>query len=160
MSATWSRRTRHTLPVHRSGSTHASFANPGAPPRTPLSPPIKAMAGGKYPPLCHFFLPIEVSTTAACRRLAAVLPGHSTIPLVELLLTPSCFFCPRFRDHRARAPASTVHPVGDLHWRQWTLTPVLSFHLQHHRLPLPWPPHWWVPLSDFPLLDLRVAACS
>jgi hypothetical protein len=66
-------------------------------------------------PLHCFFLPAEVSITTARRQLAVALPDHSTIPLVELLLTPSCSFCPRFHDHRARAPASTTHAMGDLH---------------------------------------------
>jgi hypothetical protein len=66
-------------------------------------------------PLHRICLPTEVSIAAACRQLAVALPDHSTIPLVELLLTPSCSFCPRFHDHRARAPASTTHPMGDLH---------------------------------------------
>jgi hypothetical protein len=76
------------------------------------------MAGEKQPPSRHFYLPTEVSTTVARRRLAAVLPGHSMIPLMELLLTPSYFFCPRFCDHRARALTSTVHPAGDLRQRR------------------------------------------
>jgi hypothetical protein len=94
-------------------SRHSSPTQ-GASPDLLSLPPIKGGSGWKYPPFRCFFLPTEVSTTAAARQLATVLPGHSTIPLVELLLTPSCFFCPRFRDHQARAPASTAHPTGDL----------------------------------------------
>jgi hypothetical protein len=53
-SATRSRVLRRcTPPVHRSGSTPASVADPRGLPRPP---PIKAMACGKYPPF-HRFLP-------------------------------------------------------------------------------------------------------
>jgi hypothetical protein len=116
-SATQSRGLLHAPPAHRSGSTPASIADPRFPPGPPLSlPHIKATAGGKYLPTpCRcFFLRAEVSTAEPHRRLATSLPGHSMIPLVELLLTPSCIFCPRFHDDRAGAPSSTVHPAGDL----------------------------------------------
>jgi hypothetical protein len=81
-----------------------------------LSSAYKGGSGWKYPPppFHSFFLPTEVSTTTARRQLVTALPGHSMIPLVKLLLTPTCFFCPRFHNHRARASASTVHPAGDL----------------------------------------------
>jgi hypothetical protein len=95
-------------------------AGPRGPPR-PLSLSSAYKSDGRWkispPPLHCFFLPAEVSTTTTHRQLAAVLPGHSTIPLVELLLTLSCFFCPTFHDHRAGAPTSIVHPAGNLRRR-------------------------------------------
>jgi hypothetical protein len=100
----------YSVPVKPNRHAPLSNTNPGPtcqPPRagepkgpaqtSSLSSVYKSNSRGKYPPtLCRFFLPAEVSTAAARHQLAAVLPNDSTIPLVDLLITPSCFFCPRF----------------------------------------------------------------
>jgi hypothetical protein len=77
------------------------------------------------PPPSPFLPPCWGEPRFPHRRLVTVLPSCSMIPLVELLLTTLCSFCPRFRDDQARALATTVHPAVDHHWRQWALAPVL-----------------------------------
>jgi hypothetical protein len=55
-----------------------------------------------------------LSAGLAHRRLADDWLDHLSIPLAGLTLIPSHSFCPKFRDQRARAPASTALSTIDL----------------------------------------------
>jgi hypothetical protein len=109
--------TRCAPPVHRSGSTPAPVPDPRGPPRPSLlPPPIRGGSGRKYLPT----FAISSSTLrwapqpALCELVDDWL-DHLPVPLVGLILIPSRSFCPRFHDHRARAPASTAPLTTDLH---------------------------------------------
>jgi hypothetical protein len=97
--------TWHALPVHRSGSTPASVADPKGSPWPSLSPlPIRVGSGRIYLP------PFTVSSSTSSGapplshcQLSDDSLGHLSIPLVGLFLVPSRSCCPRFCSHRTRA---------------------------------------------------------
>jgi hypothetical protein len=115
LSVTQDRGTQRAPHAIGSGSMLTSIAEPRCPPRPPLSSAYKRGSGQKYLPPSPFSSPSQRRPPPPThRRLAAALPGHLPIPLADLILTLSCFFCPRFCDHWAGAPVSTTHPTGNL----------------------------------------------